>query len=56
MDVSQSDYEIVLDGIFWICYPRTLCLYAGYEEQHPFIVVRLVYAFVYGGHMLLLFK
>lgn len=48
-DVSPSEYEIVLDGIFWICYPRTLCLSTMYEEQHPFIVVRLFYAFVYDG-------
>ncbi|KAH9666168.1 putative F-box/LRR-repeat protein [Citrus sinensis] len=46
-DVSPSEYEIVLDGIFWICYPRTLCLSTTYEEQHPFIVECLFYAFVY---------
>ncbi|GAY59900.1 hypothetical protein CUMW_198030 [Citrus unshiu] len=36
-DISPSEYEILLDGVFWICYPRTLSL-STVNKGRPFIV------------------
>lgn len=37
MEVPPSDYEILLDGLFWICYPRTLTVYSGDEQRCKFL-------------------
>lgn len=45
-DISPSEYEILLDGVFWICYARTLSL-STVNKGRPFIVVRSFLAFIY---------
>lgn len=45
-DISPSEYEILMDGVFWICYPRTLSL-STVNKGRPFIVVRSFLAFIY---------
>lgn len=37
MEVPPSDYGILIDGLFWICYPRTLTVYSGDEQRCKFL-------------------
>lgn len=36
-NVPLSDYETLLDCVFWICHPRTLRVNVMFEEDHKFI-------------------
>ncbi|KAK9229107.1 hypothetical protein WN944_022064 [Citrus x changshan-huyou] len=39
MDVVPSEYEILLDGLFWIFYPKNLCLSPENWRYRPFVMM-----------------
>lgn len=46
-NVPLSDYEALLDGVFQICYPRTLRVSTMFEEDKKLIEVYISTCIIY---------